>query len=115
MIKTQNFSWPLVVVQATMVIVVGGLLAACQKPGWAKDEEITQVKPVAGQLPPLPSSYFPPPPTEEKTEEDEPSQPPPPQPSAVTVTQIAPAAPAPAPTPERGPEIVIPIPPELLD
>lgn len=105
------------VVRMVAGIALVCFLVSCKEPGWAKDEELTQLKPAAGQLPPLPSSYFPPPPTSEEEKPSEPSAPPPPsEPEAVTVTQVVPpAAPAPAPAPAQRTVIEIPIPPELLD
>lgn len=111
-----NISWCHGALRVLMGTALLGLLIACKEPGWAKDEELSQLKPAAGQLPPLPSSYFPPPPTSEEEKTPEPTQPPAPaEPSMVTITQVVPPAPAPPPAPERRPVIEIPIPPALLN
>lgn len=85
-------------------------LVGCNEPGWAKDEQLVEVKPPSGKLPPLPTSYFPPPTTEESP--PPPPPPPPPPASSVTVTQTETV------TPQREepkhPVITIPLPGELF-
>lgn len=97
-------------------------LAACGAPGWAKDEPLEHHIPPLGQLPELPTSYFPPPP-EESTEVAPPHAPvpapapvpvpaPAPQPApTVTVTR---QEPPPPPPPARDDSIRIEIPDFLL-
>ena len=105
------------------VVLIAPLIVGCQSPGWAKDEQLANMKPPAGQLPALPESYFPPPP--EETSEAAPVPVVAPAPVAalppvvqtpqpvVTITQVVPTAvPEPAP---RNPEIRIPLPGRLYN
>ena len=59
---TPAYRRPWLVTGATTLLLLA-TLTGCKEAGWAKDEELNQMKPPAGQLPPLPTSYFPPPPT----------------------------------------------------
>ena len=91
-------------------------LNSCGAPGASKDEVLEQQIPPLGELPPLPTSYFPPPPTPEKEEPKEappspeapPTPPTPSSPDPVTVTSVtvAPPPPAPAPAPAPAPNPV---------
>lgn len=82
-------------------------LTSCGAPGAAKDEVLVQKIPPLGELPPLPTSYFPPPPTPEKEKpkveapppEAPPTPPTPTKPDPVTVTSVTVAPPPPAPAP----------------
>lgn len=88
------------IISARAPYVVGVMLlvpavSGCGEPGSAKDEVVVQQIPPLGELPPLPTSYFPP--------EEEPT------PEAEIQPAPAPAAPAPvdppatAPPPEAAP------------
>jgi|GEM_PF-1039588 len=105
------------------VLLIAPLVTSCQQAGWAKDEQLANMKPPAGQLPALPESYFPPPPEETSEAAAAPvvapapvAAPAPvvqtPQP-VVTITQVVPT-PVPEPAP-RNPEIRIPLPGRLYN
>ena len=114
---TPAYRRPWLVTGATTLLLLA-TLTGCKEAGWAKDEELNQMKPPAGQLPPLPTSSSPPPPTSSST----PPPAPPPAPvtsqAPVTVTQTVPA-PAPAPAPQQParqpPVITIPLPGQFFN
>lgn len=75
------------------------ILTGCGEPGAAKDDVVVQQIPPLGELPPLPTSYFPP--EEEPTPEVAPQPAPPPAAPAPVATPLpapAPQAPTTAPT-----------------
>lgn len=89
---------------------------ACGGPGSAKQEELEQQVPPLGQLPELPSQYFPPPPepSPEPAPEANPVDEPvtvtalpapeqPAQPERVTVVEVQPPPPPPPPAPPPPP------------
>ena len=92
---TPAYRRPWLVTGATTLLLLA-TLTGCKEAGWAKDEELNQMKPPAGQLPPLPTSYFPPPPTSSST--------PPPAP-----------APAPQQPANQPPVITIPLPGQFFN
>ena len=101
---TPAYRRPWLVTGATTLLLLA-TLTGCKEAGWAKDEELNQMKPPAGQLPPLPTSYFPPAPVTSQA------------PVTVTQTVPAPAAPAPAPQqPARQPPVItIPLPGQFFN
>ena len=52
---TPAYRRPWLVTGATTLLLLA-TLTGCKEAGWAKDEELNQMKPPAGQLPPLPTS-----------------------------------------------------------
>ena len=115
---TPAYRRPWLVTGATTLLLLA-TLTGCKEAGWAKDEELNQMKPPAGQLPPLPTSYFPPPPTTSSTPPPAPSPAPMPSQAPVTVTQTVPAPAAPAPAPQQPanqpPVITIPLPGQFFN